>query len=186
VISTFSSESNPGDRHRPDEGSTMTKNRAPFLLLAIILVSLPAAAQSSTPPGSDTSPWGLRAGLGSDPDQIIVGANFLETPIANNLFLVPSAEIGLGDDHIILSATAPFHYRFVTSTNLRPYAGGGVTIGVDRHDKSNDNSDTNMEIALRATGGVIFRLRGGTEMFGELNLIFGDLNKIQAMVGWRF
>ena len=40
-----------------------------------------------------------------------------------------------------------------------------MTIGFDRKTKGSKN-DTNMEIALRASGGVIFRLKGGREMFG--------------------
>ena len=155
-------------------------------LLALTILAVPAAAQESDPPGDDTSAWGLRVGLSSDPDQLVGGVNFLETKIADNVYLVPNAELGVGDDHLILSATAPFFYRFVTSTGLRPYAGGGVTIGVDRYDGPKDNSDTNVEIALQVSGGVIFELKGGAEMFGELNLGFGDLRKIQAMVGWRF
>ena len=164
----------------------MKKDRLPLLFLTLFIVFVPAAAEESNTTASDTSTWGVRVGLGTDPDQLIGGVNFLETVIAKNVYLEPNAELGFGDDHIILSATAPFHYRFQTQAKVQPYAGGGVTIGLDRHDKPNDNSDTNFEIALRATGGVIFGLKGGTEMFGELNLIFGDLHQIQAMVGWRF
>ena len=114
---------------------------------------------------------------------MIGGFNFLETRIAKNVYLVPNAELGIGDDHLILSATAPFFYRFVTSTSLRPYVGGGVTLGLDRNDKKDD---TNFEIALQVSGGLIFPLNSGTEMFAELNLGSGDLRDIQAMVGWRF
>ena len=154
-------------------------------LIALALASFSAFADETDPPGSDRSKWGLRVGLGTNPDQVIGGAQFLETPIAQNLWLEPNAEIGVGDDHLIVSATAPFHYRFRTEAKVRPYAGGGVTIGFDRKTKGN-NKDTNLEIALRATGGVIFRLKSGREMFGELNLIIGELHDLQAMVGWRF
>lgn len=154
-------------------------------LIVLVLVSFSAVAGESDPPGDERSKWGLRVGLGNSPDQLIGGVHFLETPVANNLWLEPNAEVGIGDDHLIVAATAPFHYRFRTDTKVRPYAGGGVTIGLDRKDK-NDNTDTDMKIALRATGGVIFRLKGGQEMFGELNLIIGDLHDLQAMVGWRF
>ena len=155
-------------------------------VLVMIFIAVPAIAQESAPSGDDTSEWGIRVGLGSDPDQLIGGVNFLETKIAKNVYLSPNAELGVGDDHLIVSATAPFFYRFETSSGIRPYAGGGVTIGLDRYDGPKDNSDTNFEIALQASGGVIFPLKSGAEMFGELNLGFGDLRKIQAMVGWRF
>ena len=61
-----------------------------------------------------------------------------------------------------------------------------MTIGFDRKDKSGGGSETDLEIALQASGGVIWKLKSGTEMFGELNLTFGDLRDVQAMIGWRF
>jgi len=148
-----------------------------FLTLAVV-----CHAEELDQPGDEPSKWGLRVGLATDPDQAVVGFHFLETQIAENIYLESNVELGVGDDHVIISATAPFHYRFRTKSTVRPYAGGGVTLGIDDKDKG----DTNFEIALRATGGVLFRLKGGTEMFGELNLIWGDLHQMQAMVGWRF
>ena len=158
-----------------------------LLVMIAVSLALPALAEEGDSlAGSKTSPWGIRVGLGTDPDQIIGGVNFLETKIANNVYLVPNAELGFGDDHVIVAGTAPVFYRFVTQSKVRPYAGGGVTIGFDRKDKNDGGSETNLEIALQASGGVIWKLKSGTEMFGELNLSFGDLHEMQAMIGWRF
>ena len=154
-------------------------HRMIFPSLVFLILSAPASAQ-----GSDPSSFSIRVGLGNEPDQIIAGANFLETEIANNVYLEPNAELGVGDDYLILSGTAPFHYRFQTSAKVQPYAGGGVIVGLARVDKNN-NDDTNLEIGLRATGGIFFNA-GNTEMFAEVSLVFGDLHDIQAMVGWRF
>lgn len=161
-----------------------------FLLIAIALVlPAPAQAEDPTPPSTSTSqqtsPWGIRVGLATDPDQVVAGVHFLETRIARNVYLEPNVEIGLGDDHTILAATAPFHYRFEVDGKVRPYAGGGVTVGFERKDHDG-NDDTDFEITLRATGGISWTLRGGTEMFAELNLIFDQLHDAQAMIGWRF
>jgi len=158
-----------------------------LVLSALVLgLAVPAAAQDSPSPSKNTSEWGIRVGLATDPDQIVGGVHFLETWIAENLYLEPNAEIGIGDDHVVLAATAPFHYRFQVDAKVQPYAGGGVTVGLDRIDRPGDGDDTNFEIAARATGGITWRLRDGTEMFAELNLIFGDLHDAQVMVGWRF
>jgi hypothetical protein len=178
-------DSKPGIADRPDEVTCMSFVRLLPLLLVLTIFAAPALAQDSASSADGTSPWGLRVGLGSDPDQLIGGVNFLETKIADNVFLWPNAELGVGDDYLILSGTAPFFYRFETSTGLRPYAGGGVSIGIVRFDGPRE-SDTSTEIALQLTGGVIFQLKGGTEMFGELNLSSGDLRDISAMIGWRF
>lgn len=159
----------------------------PLIAIAVALcLAAPVFAQDTASPAKGTSPWGIRVGLATDPDQIVGGVHFLETWIAENLYLEPNAEIGIGDDHVILAATAPFHYRFQVDSKVQPYAGGGVTVGFDRIDRPVGDDDTNFEIAGRATGGIIWRLRDGTEMFAELNLIFGDLHDAQVMVGWRF
>jgi hypothetical protein len=165
--------------------------RTCLLLLITVVLALPATAQNeatteeTTPAAKASSPWGIRVGLATDPDQVVGGVHFLETRIANNLYLEPNVEIGAGDDHLILAATAPFHYRFHVDAKVQPYAGGGVTIGFDRIDRP-AGDDTNFEIAARATGGITWNLRSGTEMFAELNLIFGDLHDAQVMIGWRF
>jgi len=161
--------------------------RVKLWVLTVFLMMLvpPLLAEDPGPPGSAESSWGLRVGLATSPDQVVAGVNFLETEIANNVFLEPNAEIGFGDDVILLSATAPFHYRFVVDAKVRPYAGGGVILGVAQIDRGNDD-ETEFEIGLRATGGILWSLKGGQEMFGELSLVFGDLHDVQVMVGWRF
>ncbi|HXV74959.1 MAG TPA: hypothetical protein VD788_01470 [Candidatus Polarisedimenticolaceae bacterium] len=166
--------------------------RTTVVVTAVLLAGLTAAPLGAqTGIGDEASPWGLRVGLATDPDQVVGGVNFLETPVATNLFIVPNAEIGFGDDAIVLTGTAPVHYRFVVDGSIRPYAGGGVTVGwidIDLPDNANPNADDDgeFEIAFRGTGGIIWRLNSGTEMFAELNLIAGDLYDAQVMLGWRF
>jgi hypothetical protein len=149
----------------------------------LLTAAVPAQAQSGI--GDDTSPWGLRVGLASDPDQGVFGVNFLETQIGERLFIVPHADIGFGDDAVVIQGVAGVHYRFVVDAKVRPYAGGGIAVGWIDYDRPN-NSDADFEIAGRGTGGIIWALSGGTEMFAEINLIFGDLYDAQVSVGWRF
>ena len=160
----------------------MMRWSAAILICAAVLAVSPALAQQ---PDVGKSRWALKVGLATSPDQVVGGVNFLETEIANNVYLEPNAELGIGDSSVIVSATAPFHYRFTVDAKVKPYVGGGVTLGVAWVDKNNNN-ETDFEIALRGTGGIFWQLDGGRVMFAELNLIFGDLHDFQAMVGWRF
>ena len=146
--------------------------------------SLPVLAQSGI--ADNDSAWSLRVGLANDPDQVVGGVHFLETEIADNVVLVPNAELGIGDDTIVIAGTVPVHYRFVVDAKVRPYAGGGVTLAWVDYDPPNGKGDSEFEIALRATGGILWRLDGGQEMFAEVNLGTRDLWDIQAIVGWRF
>ena len=159
------------------------------LLSALILswmvlgVATPAEAQNDI--GSETSPWGLRVGLANSPDQIVFGVNFLETKVGQNLYIVPDAEFGFGNDAFVLSGVAAVHYRFVVDAKVRPYAGGGVSVSLIDYDRTNNNTTT-FKVGARGTGGIIWQLKGGREMFAEMNIIFGDPYNVQAMVGWRF
>ena len=150
----------------------------------VLAAGLPVNAQSAI--GDGDSAWGLRVGLANDPDQVVGGVHFLETELADNVYLVPHAELGVGDDVVVVAGTVPVLYRFVVDAKVRPYVGGGVTIAWIDVDPPNGKSDSSFEIAIRATGGILWRLDGGQEMFAEVNLGSRDLWDIQAMVGWRF
>jgi len=147
----------------------------------VLLLALPALAQGS----AGERAWGLRLGLGNDPDQIIVGGQYDFGEIARRVHIDPHFELGLGDDSAILSGTAAFLYVWDRQGTVQPYVGGGPEIGVVWFDTPG-GSDTDFEIAIKAMGGGRWQLKSGKEFFLELDVIFGDLHDMQFMVGWRF
>lgn len=157
---------------------------------ALLAAFSPAAwaqeTASPTPPRSASSGWGVRVGLASDPDQIVGGVQFDLGEIADRVHFEPVLELGLGDDHTILAGTGAVWYDFGPQGQVRPYAGGGVTLGVIDRDKPAAADDTDFEIGLRALGGASWRLEGGREFFLELDLVFGDIHDAQIVAGWRF
>lgn len=141
-------------------------------------------------PAADTSTkgWGPRVGLGSDPDQLILGVHWDVGLLTPHLRLVPNLELGLGDDHTILSTTVPLHYVFrEVDASFFPYVGGGLTLGFVNHDPPGGGDDEDdLEAALRAIGGMEWRLSGQTNFFTEANLEFGDIHDLQLLAGWTF
>ena len=70
---------------------------------------------------------GIHAGLSLTPDDFVIGVHF-QKPLDNpQLVLVPSIEAGFGDATMI-AGNLDLHYVFHTSSNLKPYAGGGITL----------------------------------------------------------
>jgi hypothetical protein len=130
--------------------------------------------------------WGLRVGVANDPDQVLAGVQFDFGDIVKRVYLEPNLELGVGDDHTIFAATGALHYRFNPQRSFRPYAGGGISLGLDYHDPPGRGSDTDFEIALRAIGGSTWILKSRREFFLEAALIFGDLHDVQIVAGWRF
>ena len=70
---------------------------------------------------------GLQAGMSVNPDDFIVGLHFKSHPLGQSFYLVPSADAGFGDV-TMLSGNMDAHYQFKTSSDLRPYIGGGVSL----------------------------------------------------------
>jgi hypothetical protein len=155
-----------------------------WIASAVLLLALPALAQDSGSTADERN-WGFRLGLGSNPDQIIVGGQYDFGEIARRVHIDPHFELGFGDDSAILSGTAAFLYVWDRKGTVQPYVGGGPEIGVVWVDHPN-GSDTDFEIAIKAMGGGRWQLKSGNEFFLELDVIFGDLHDVQFMVGWRF
>jgi opacity protein-like surface antigen len=152
----------------------------PVWSLAAILS--PVRAEGTDYPQIRWQGWGVRAGLASDPNQVVVGAQFPLGEWAPRVAFTPNVELGFGDHHTILSATAPAHYIFRTKTNIKPYVGGGVTLGyVDRDSRSSD-----FGVSLELMGGAEWELKNSKSFFLELDIPFSDFHDVQVLVGWNF
>jgi hypothetical protein len=152
----------------------MTARRAvPFLALVIVAWSLGAA-----PALADTSA-GIRTGLSVDPDQFLFGGQLNLDPVGKHVFIVPSAELGLGDNLTTLSFNGDVQYRFPVSqgSDVRPYAGGGLAIyWVDL-----DGGGSNTEVGVNVLGGIFFGNASGNPMFIDVKL-----GLVDEVPDWKF
>lgn len=167
----------------------MKRRKVWTLVMALTMVSAPVwGAQRPSPPGLGLRGWGPRVGLAEDPDQVVGGVHFDLGDIVDRVRFVPNFELGVGDDFTAVSGTAPVHYLFRVNANVQPYAGGGLTLAwFDRDDDAPGRGDDDeVELGVKAIGGVQWRLRSGNDFFLELNLGFGDIHDIQALAGWTF
>jgi len=126
--------------------------------------------------------WGVRAGLADTPDQFLIGAQVDLGYFHPHIRFRPDVELGFGDDVTTVVFTAPAHYLFRVDTSFQPYAGAGVAVGFfDR-----DNGGNDFEIGLKATGGLEWTLKGGDNLFVELEIGIGDVHDAEIVVGWVF
>ena len=130
--------------------------------IALVIVAVPAFAGP-----------GIHAGLTLDPDDFLIGLHFQGKPMADNLRLVPSVEAGFGDVTMI-AGNLDLHYNFQTSSELKPYVGGGVTLNWFDFE---DDSETDF-------GGSIL---GGIDLnpkwFLEAKIGLGDVPDWKIYVG---
>jgi len=161
----------------------------------LLLIAGPALAQRSAPSDSSVRPrasfgwqgWGVRAGVASDVDQVLGGAQFNFGEVASHLRFQPDVQLGAGDDATSLYGTAPLYYRFRSNAGMTPYAGGGVALGwVDHDAPGSGNADSEFEVGARATGGLEWPRARGQAFFVELSLGFGDVHDLTAVAAWAF
>jgi hypothetical protein len=151
------------------------------LVLLFLALAVPASAQELGYFG-----LGPRVGVSNNPDQIVAGMQFNFGEFVPHLRFQPNFELATGDDHDIISITAPVHYRFVVEGNVVPYAGGGLTVAWVNVDLPRGRSDSDFEIAATGVGGVEWPMRDHNAFFLELNVGFGDIQDVAVMAGWMF
>ena len=166
----------------------MSMRRVFLLLGALVLSALPAASAEMGLRG-----WGLRAGVASDPDQVLLGVHWDLGDVAPQLRMVPNVQLGIGDDATVLEGTLPVHYVFgKVDAGFAPYAGGGLAVAWidfdhdDGHGNDFDGDDSDVELGAKVLGGLEWGLRSGNKFFVELNLGIGDIHDFQAVAGWTF
>jgi hypothetical protein len=139
-------------------------------LVALACFSCPAAADSNI---------GFRAGFSVNPDDFIAGVHFRTDALTEDLYFVPSLEVGFGDA-TMFAFNADLHYVFETSSKLHPYAGGGMTVNWFDEDGSSDT-----EVGGSFLGGVILGETKMGPMFFEAKLGLGDVPDAKFLVGWN-
>ena len=138
-------------------------------IAALFLFAVPLAARAETS-------FGLRGGLSVDPDQFLIGGHINFEPIAENVYIVPSAEAGFGDDIFTLSFNGDVQYRFETDSGVRPYAGGGLSLYFVDFDGGSDT-----ELGVDVLGGIFFNQDSDTPMFVEAKAGLTD-----EVPDWKF
>ena len=92
------------------------------ILAAALLLVTTGHAQAHTSAG-------LHGGFSSSPDQFVIGPHLNLSAVGEDLYVVPSGEIGFGDNVLTLAFNGDLQYRFVVHrSKVRPYAGGGMTM----------------------------------------------------------
>ncbi len=131
--------------------------------------------------------WGPRLGVGDDPDQILVGVHQDFGEFVKNLRFQPSLDLGLGDDHTVVSLVVPVHYRFPGRSSATPYVGGGPLIAwIDRDRPRRGGGDSDLEITLLLAGGVEWPVSEAGDILLELQIPGADAHDAKLFVGWIF
>ena len=148
---------------------TRSITRLSFLLVALFVLTIPAAAQDG----------GLRGGLSVDPDQFYFGGHLETSPLVDRLYFRPNVEVGFGDDLTLIAANMEFVYKFPNRRGWGFYAGGGPALNVymvDGADDSDTDAGLNLLLGVENSRGLFFEFKMGVV----------DSPDFKFGVGWTF
>ena len=157
------------------------KVRRTVVIAAIGLLFLPLSATAQ-------EAIGLRVGVSADPDQFLFGGHLETAPLLERLVFRPSAEIGVGDDLVVIGLNFEFAFKIdLDRQGWSPYVGAGPAINIIIIDRSSDGrgrgaDDTNVEGGFNILIGV--EHEGG--LFTELEVGALDSPDLKFIVGYVF
>ena len=124
-------------------------------LWAVALAAMPACLGASAATAEDCpdpnrplayAGWGLQAGFSSQPDQIILGGHLQLEPLAPSVRLDPTADLGFGDHHTLLTINGDLTYRLAIEHAGHLYMGGSLGLIYLRNTRT-DDADLDMGAA---------------------------------------
>jgi hypothetical protein len=121
--------------------ASMKKSSQMLLSFSLLLAccSYVFAQQEKRQDQSSELGLGIRAGLGLEPDQFVIGAQFSLEKKLGIARVVPSIDLGFGDNVTTIILNADFLFRLkVEETGYGFYGGAGPTLSFWDFEKSND------------------------------------------------
>jgi hypothetical protein len=152
------------------------------ILMTLVVVA--ALAATSSPAAAQVgSGFGVRAGVGADPDQFHFGAHYDTGPLFDHLSFRPNLEVGLGDN--VTTVAANFEFAYWIPIKRKPwavYVGGGPALVVYSVDHD-DGNDTETEPGFNLMVGIAH----SKGFFAEAKLGLIDSPEAKFTVGysWR-
>jgi hypothetical protein len=158
------------------------KRLTAFAAAALLASALPAFALPN---------YGARAGFTSGPDQIHLGAHAKVLELSPGLVLLPSIEVGLGDDQTVWAFNGELAWTIDRAEwrGWHPYVGGGLGIFIVSLDPPNapagfDRNRT--DAGLSALVGFSKMLKLGHEFFTEVKVGLEDAPDVKVTAGLTF
>ena len=153
--------------------------------IAILITVLPGGmilAQSESKTLSNG--FGLRAGYGTNPDQVVIGAQAVLGKTLGFMRFAPSIDAGFGDDMSSYLFNGDFHLLSFSPPGSPAgiYAGTGASIAI--FDYSNVGSDT--EIGLNLITGLTFPMGKKNEYNFEVRFGLADMPDLRVQFGILF
>jgi hypothetical protein len=129
--------------------------------------------------------WGPRVGVSENPDQVFGGIHLDLGEFARNVRFQPNAELGKGDDVLLLAINLEAAYLFPVRQSWMPYAGGGLGVNYVNYD-SDIGGGNDTDLGLNLLGGVQRVRSNAPDFFFEMKIGLDDSPDFKFTGGWTF
>jgi len=145
-------------------------------LVALLAFSQEAAAQQAVPV-LGSAHWGVRGGIGAEPDQGVFGVHLESAPLLTGLTFKPNVEVGIGDDDDSLDVNMEFAYHMpFQKTDWAVYIGGGPAAIFAFETEPN----------LRSGIALMVGLEKGKKWMFEVKVGDGSSSRLKLTAGYNF
>ena len=116
------------------------------------------------------SAQGIRAGVSVDPEEFVFGGHVESDPLVDRLVFRPNAEVGVGDNRVLISLNFEFVYKVPLEDNpWVVYVGAGPALNItsfgDEGRRGRDDTDVgggfNILVGLEHPGGLFTEFKVG-------------------------
>jgi hypothetical protein len=146
----------------------------------VVTAVMPVTSAAQTESSNTTIGFGLRAGLGLDPDQFVVGGQFAIGKRLGIAKIVPSVDLGFGSDVMTIDFNGDLLFKLnMEGSELSLYGGGGPTVAF----WDSDFSDGSWELGLSVVVGVQMPLRALKSSSVEARFGIGDIPDVRLLLG---
>jgi hypothetical protein len=142
-------------------------NRKSLLIVSAFLACVAATPAFAGP--------GIHLGASVNPDDFLIGLRFQSKPLAEYVTVVPNVEFGFGDVTMI-AGNLDAHFNLKTSSEYKPYVGGGITLNWFDFD---GGSDTEFG------GSILGGIQLNSKWFFETKVGLGDVPDWKFIVGFE-
>ena len=126
----------------------------------------------------------MKSALSADPDQFVLGGHVETSPLLDRLVFRPNAEIGVGNDLVVLGLNLEFAYKIpIEGRPWTAYIGAGPALNVlifnddDGRGRGRDDTDVeggfNILVGVEHEGGLFTEFKVGASGSPDLKWIVG-------------
>ena len=156
--------------------------KRPIWLLIILFSSL-AVSLTPTAHAQNSENVAMRLGVSMDPDQFVAGLYTYAGSLTPQVHFMPYADVGLGDDIVVLTGNGDFRFDIVSLRNspILFYISAGPTVAF----WDSDHFDSEVELGASVAFGMTRIPLGATNSLNfEIRVGLGDIPDGKLMVGF--